>query len=95
MYWDEWLAPLYAYSYRTLLQALEAQYDVRGSVLAGMIRDCLMNRATRRVYYAEHAAPRGDSLPGTTDRALVVRFERALLAGGVPLLADVIIRLPE
>lgn len=51
----------YAYSYRAVLQAVEARYDVHGSVLAEMIRACPTDRAalpvSRRVYCAEHAIP--------------------------------------
>lgn len=63
-YLDDWQAhrqPSFSYCYRAVLRAVDARYDVRGSVLAEMVRSCLMNRATlpvtRRTYYAEHATP--------------------------------------
>lgn len=45
--------------YRTVLQAVDTRYDVRGSVLAGMVKACLAHRAilpaTQRAYFAQHA----------------------------------------
>lgn len=53
--------PAYHSCYRTVLHAVDARFDIRGYVLAEMVRGCLMNRATlpaeRRAYFALCAGP--------------------------------------
>lgn len=45
--------------YDTVLRAVDARYDVRGYVLAEMVKACLVHRATltaaQRVYFAQYA----------------------------------------
>lgn len=36
---------VFRYCYRTVIRAVEERYDVRGSILAGLVRSCLENRA--------------------------------------------------
>lgn len=53
--------PIYHLCYRTILRAMEERYDIRGYVLAEMVRICLKYRATlpaiQRSYFALHAQP--------------------------------------
>lgn len=45
--------------YRTVLDTVDARYDVRGSVLAEMVKACLAHRAilpaAQRAYFTQHA----------------------------------------
>ncbi|HCF9805907.1 hypothetical protein ACM79S_25590 [Pseudomonas aeruginosa] len=45
--------------YHTVLRAADARYDVRGYLLAEMVKACLAHRATlsaaQRVYFAQYA----------------------------------------
>ena len=45
--------------YQIVLRAVDARYDVRGYVLAEMVKACLAHRATlsaaQRVYFAQYA----------------------------------------
>ncbi|WP_281686869.1 hypothetical protein [Pseudomonas citronellolis] len=45
--------------YRTILRAMDARYDIRGSMLAEMVKACLAHRATlpaaQRADFAQHA----------------------------------------
>lgn len=51
--------PSYHACYRTVLRAVDARYDVRGSVLAEMVKACLAHRAilpaAQRAYFTQHA----------------------------------------
>ncbi|ALY63733.1 MULTISPECIES: hypothetical protein [Pseudomonas aeruginosa group] len=51
--------PSYHACYRTVLRAVDARYDVRGSVLAEMVKACLAQRATLpaalRAHFAQYA----------------------------------------
>ncbi|GLF14354.1 hypothetical protein JQS64_26890 [Pseudomonas aeruginosa] len=50
---------VYHSCYRTVLHTVDARYDVRGYVLAEMVKACLAHRAilpaTQRAYFAQHA----------------------------------------
>lgn len=51
--------PTYYSCYHTVLHTVDARYDVRGSVLAEMVKACLANRATlsaeQRECFVQHA----------------------------------------
>ncbi|EMR49354.1 hypothetical protein PPUTLS46_001777 [Pseudomonas putida LS46] len=51
--------PIYHLCYRTILRAMDERYDIRGYVLAEMVRTCLKYRAIlpaiQRSYFALHA----------------------------------------
>ncbi|HHH9650066.1 TPA: hypothetical protein ACP37T_003555 [Pseudomonas aeruginosa] len=51
--------PSYHSCYRTVLRAVDAHYDIRGSVLAEMVKACLAHRAAlpavQRAYFVQHA----------------------------------------
>ncbi|KFB21506.1 hypothetical protein PGPR2_16470 [Pseudomonas aeruginosa PGPR2] len=51
--------PSYHACYRTVLRAVDARYDVRGSVLAEMVKACLAHRAAipavQRAYFVQQA----------------------------------------
>ncbi|AGN83528.1 hypothetical protein HB13667_05545 [Pseudomonas putida] len=50
----------YQSCYCTVLHTVDARYDVRGSVLAEMVKACLIHRATlpaaQRAYFVQHAS---------------------------------------
>lgn len=51
--------PNYHLCYRTILCAMDERYDIRGYVLAEMVRTCLKHRATlpaaQRAYFLQYA----------------------------------------
>ncbi|WP_132914002.1 hypothetical protein [Pseudomonas aeruginosa] len=51
--------PSYHACYRTVLRAVDARYDVRGSVLAEMVKACLAQRATLPAALTRPAHPDG------------------------------------
>ncbi|MCY1406545.1 hypothetical protein D3C76_680690 [compost metagenome] len=59
--WQAGRTPTYHSCYRTVLRAVDERYDMRGYVLAEMVRTCLKHRATltvtQRAYFARHAQP--------------------------------------
>lgn len=69
--------PTYHFCYCTVLRAVDARYDVRGYVLAEMVKACLVHRATlpaaQRAHFAQH-------VPGEA-MAYLEKFTAMLLFG--------------
>ena len=81
--------PSYHACYRTVLRAVDARYDVRGSVLAEMVKACLAQRAACLRRYGRIRAvraSRSDGLPGKGHGHAAVWSQGALFAARVPLL---------
>jgi len=70
--------------YATVLKAVDARYDIRGYVLARMVRLCLKNRGTvplaLRDQYAQYAQKKSFCILGRLCRPITVRSGRSLLA---------------